>query len=184
MGSLGGHLIPGSFFIMFGIWWGFITAIRYTQSKLKSPLKKGKLIGYHTSVTMPCICLPGRRLKRAPIESFLKVILVSIALFIEAYTGFYHYEVHVPIKSTSSSNSIEAANSNLNHQVTTLAAIIASDAHMGEHGEHSEHNHMGHSEHDHGKRQVHESNLPYNAVKKWSIVNGNQQVCIFFLNEN
>ncbi len=102
MGSLGGHLLPGSFFIIFAIWWGFITALRYVQ--LKGSLRTRKQNGvsangghgaaktspnkYHSSVWMPCICLPcGPRIRRAPIESWLKAVLAFIALVIEAYTA-------------------------------------------------------------------------------------------------
>jgi hypothetical protein len=142
----GGHLIPGSFFIMFGIWWGFITAIRYTQMKLKSPFKKGHKLGYNTSVTMPCVCMPCSRLKRAPIESYLKIVLVSIALFLEIYTGFYWYDSHVPINGA-----------------TTTTSTMAMPP--------MEHNHEHNHEH---KRSATE--LPqFKIVRKWDIEHGNQQ---------
>ena len=105
MGSLGGHLLPGSFFIIFAIWWGFITSLRYVQTRVaanasrktahnrnKKPLANDAAANddatYQTSVWMPCICLPcGPRARRAPIECWLKAVLAFIALVIEAYTA-------------------------------------------------------------------------------------------------
>ncbi|CAF0708794.1 unnamed protein product [Brachionus calyciflorus] len=82
MGSLGGHLLPGSFFIIFAIWWGFVTAVRFVQSRSnrKRPFK--------SSVTMPCIFLPCATLRTAPVESYLKAILALIALVIEILTSY------------------------------------------------------------------------------------------------
>lgn len=109
MGTLGGHLLPGSFFIMFAIWWGFITSLRYVQTRVaaatsRASRKTGTASNgnkrmksnnnmvddstYQSSVWMPCICLPcGPRARRAPIECWLKAILAFIALVIEAYTA-------------------------------------------------------------------------------------------------
>lgn len=88
MGSLGGHLIPGSFFIIIAIWWSIITAIRYFQSNLKSTFKKNGRVGYRGTATMPCICLPSSKLRRAPIESYLKLIGGLIGCGIETVYGF------------------------------------------------------------------------------------------------
>ncbi len=102
MGTLGGHLLPGSFFIIFALWWSFITAIRYVQSKMKSPYKKNSLIGYKTTVTMPCICCPCGALRRAPIESILKATLAFIGILGEAITGFHWKKVPKYTIATSS----------------------------------------------------------------------------------
>ena len=82
MGSLGGHLLPGSFFIIFAFWWGLVTAIRYIQSR-RNPKNV-----YKSSATMPCLFLPCVSLRRAPVESYLKAILAFVALVIEGYTGY------------------------------------------------------------------------------------------------
>lgn len=42
---------------------------------------------YRSTVTMPCIFLPCGSLRRAPFESWLKLVLAFIALVIEGYTG-------------------------------------------------------------------------------------------------
>ena len=119
MGTLGGHLLPGSFFAMFAIWWGFITSLRYVQQRhyAKMAARKGAANGgggikqnrateasgtYKTTVWMPCICLPcGPRSRRAPIECWMKAILAFIALVIEAYTAV-SFQVRIQlIKNTN-----------------------------------------------------------------------------------
>jgi hypothetical protein len=100
MGNLGGHLLPGSFFILFALWWSLITALRFAQSRFNNSLSRNKRLNgnkvtnsYHSTVAMPCICLPcGPSSRRAPIESWLKAILGFIALLIEAYTAI-HFNV-------------------------------------------------------------------------------------------
>ena len=72
MGTLGGHVLPGTFFIIFGAWWSFITTIRFIHSKVRSPFnKKNSVIRYKTSVIMPCLCLPCAKLRRAPVERLI-----------------------------------------------------------------------------------------------------------------
>ncbi|CAF1036808.1 unnamed protein product [Brachionus calyciflorus] len=93
MGTLAGHLLPGSFFILFSIWWSFITAIRYVQSRLNFKNRNG----FKSSVTMPCIFISCRN---APIESYLKGVLGFLALLAEAYTG-----VNISYKNLSELNS-------------------------------------------------------------------------------
>ena len=96
MGTLAGHLLPGTFFIIFGVWWSFITSMRFIQSKRKFPLKKNSRIGYKGSGTMPCICLPCAKARRTPIESWIKLIFGSIGLAGEIITGFKWINVPAP----------------------------------------------------------------------------------------
>lgn len=106
MGSLGGHLLPGSFFLIFSIFWSYVTCIRYVLSKQRSPLlgqskhakANNKLVGYYTTVTMPCICLPGKMLRRAPLESYFKAIFGTIGLLGELITGFQYLDPMAPRK--------------------------------------------------------------------------------------
>lgn len=89
MGSLGGHLLPGAFFALFGIWWSFITAMRFVNATMNK--KAGKNVAYRGSITMPVIFCASKRLRRAPIESWLKVILGGIGLAGEVITGIHWY---------------------------------------------------------------------------------------------
>jgi hypothetical protein len=93
MGTLGGHLLPGSFFIIVGLWWSFITAIRYAQMRTRSPHKKNGIVGYKSTVTMPLILLPCAGLRRAPVESYLKAFFALLGLSTEVITGFHIYQV-------------------------------------------------------------------------------------------
>jgi len=96
MGTLAGHLLPGSFFIAFAIWWSFVTNLRYIKSTLNKQNSKG--YRYRSTVTMPCICCPGR-LKQLPIESMLKVIFPLVGLIGEVVTGLKFYDKLVVVNS-------------------------------------------------------------------------------------
>jgi hypothetical protein len=89
MGTLAGHLLPGSFFIAFAIWWSFVTNLRYIKSTLNNQKSKG--YRYRSSVAMPCICCPGR-LKKLPIESMLKLLFALVGLIGEVVTGLKFHE--------------------------------------------------------------------------------------------
>ena len=115
----GGHLLPGSFFLLFSIWWSFITAIRYVQSKLRSPYKKNATVGYKSTAWMPCLCLPCGPLKRGPVESYLKFFLALVGLLGEIITG-----LSIRYKPISS-----------------LSKTLTTDSIMSD-GEHHEHNHV------------------------------------------
>lgn len=93
MGTLGGHVLPGTFFIIFGIWWSFITSMRYIIANKKSKITNKTIIGYRGSVTMPCIILPCAKLRQFPLESWFKLIAGTIGLLGEVITGF-HFETH------------------------------------------------------------------------------------------
>ena len=88
MGTLAGHLLPGSFFIIFGVWWSFVTSMRYVLLNKKSPYKKNEKIGYKSTVTMPCVCCPTSGLRRAPIESWIKLLFSFVGIMGEFITGF------------------------------------------------------------------------------------------------
>lgn len=106
MGTLAGHLLPGSFFILFGLWWSYVTAIRFIQSRMKSPYKKDSLNPYKTSVTMPCICCPCNRLRRAPVESYVKLIFATIGLLGEVITGVHRNYSSIADKTVQTTTSM------------------------------------------------------------------------------
>lgn len=86
MGSLAGHLLPGTFFILFSIWWSFLTAIRYIQSKYYSSAKKSKA-NYLAMTSMPCLCLPSGTLRKAPMESYFRFTAGVIGILGEFVTA-------------------------------------------------------------------------------------------------
>lgn len=112
MGTLGGHLIPGTFFILFGVWWSIITSLRYYKSKSKSEFRRTNNNSYKSTVTMPCIFLPCGILRKAPIESYIKFFLPLIAAILEFYTGLkFHYDkIKQPTTNLSVLNNTTSTN--------------------------------------------------------------------------
>ena len=149
MGTLGGHLLPGTFFILFALWWSFITAIRYVQMKMKSPFKKNGLVGYKTTVTMPCICLPCGRLKRAPVESYVKLFFAAVGLAGELITGFRNEDVQVQ---------------NWPYDGPTT---VPTTVHV--------HNHAMHDMHNMSRRSVVDAPPGYHLERRWWIIESNTQ---------
>jgi hypothetical protein len=90
-----GHILPGSFFVLFGVWWSFATSIRFAQAKLK---RKDRPVGYRSTVAMPCVCLPCRPLRRLPTESLVKLVFAFIGIVCETYAGWTLYDVHLSLR--------------------------------------------------------------------------------------
>jgi hypothetical protein len=83
MGTLIGHVAPGAFCLIFGIWWSFITAFKYAHAKLNP-----KSNSYRASITHQCICMPCSGVRRAPIESILKIVFLTAGFCGELFTAF------------------------------------------------------------------------------------------------
>ena len=83
MGTLIGHVAPGAFCLIFGIWWSFMTAFKYAHSKLNP-----KSNSYKGSITHQCICMPCSGVRRAPIESILKIVFLTAGFCGELFTAF------------------------------------------------------------------------------------------------
>lgn len=82
MGSFAGHALPGSFFIVFGLWWTISPLHRYfTCMRRKVPFK--------STPTYPMSC---GRFNLTLIEPVLKITVVIIGLFGEIYTGYNRKE--------------------------------------------------------------------------------------------
>lgn len=89
MGTLMGHILPGTFFGIFAIWWGFCLAVRYFYSR-HSMKKFRKLQSYRVKTIYPCSCCPSPSLRQIPLESYIKLICISIGILGEAVTGLRH----------------------------------------------------------------------------------------------
>jgi len=83
MGTLLGHLLPGTFFIIFAIWWGFYIAIKRYQIR-----RSRKLSVYYSTTTFPCLCCSSSN--KIPIESYLKLLCSIVGMLGEFFTGFTH----------------------------------------------------------------------------------------------
>lgn len=87
MGTLLGHAVPGTFFILFALWWGFSIGIKfYYLRHRKKNSKKSKL--YNSTTTFPCFCFYSS--ENIPLESYLKVFSSIIGMLGEFITGFTH----------------------------------------------------------------------------------------------
>lgn len=85
MGTLLGHVVPGTFFIIFPIWWGFSLPIKYYQI-----YHSRQVLIYRSTTTFPCIC--GLTTGRISMESSLKFFCAIIGILGEFLTGFtYSY---------------------------------------------------------------------------------------------
>jgi hypothetical protein len=84
-----GHSLPGSFFTIFAIWWGFCTAIKHFHS-CHSTKKSRKPVPHRATTTFSCFCCPSRSLRQIPLESYIKLICVSIGMIGEGLTGLQH----------------------------------------------------------------------------------------------
>jgi hypothetical protein len=89
MGTLMGHVLPGTFFAIFAIWWGFCVPVKYFHS-CHSRKKSQKPNPYRSSTTFSCLCCPSSSLRQIPLESYLKLICVTIGILGEAVTGLKH----------------------------------------------------------------------------------------------
>ena len=75
-----GHVLPGSFFIVFGIWWTTNQFRRYYQSRLKNGA------AYENSPSFKCFCLCGR-LANWEMEGFLMIFFTTVGFMGEVITG-------------------------------------------------------------------------------------------------
>ena len=80
MGNFGGHALPGSFLVAFGLWWTFQTYRRYFTTKRNRGV-------FRCTPTTKCDFLFGCA-RNYEIEGLLKIILVSIDVILEIWTGF------------------------------------------------------------------------------------------------
>ncbi|XP_074652575.1 transmembrane protein 45B-like [Tubulanus polymorphus] len=80
MGSFQGHVLPGSFFLVFALHWTIQIWIRYFKSKYESST-------YRNSATYPLACLCGC-FKRYQIEGVIKILVASIGIFGEVTNSY------------------------------------------------------------------------------------------------
>lgn len=85
MGTLLGHLVPGTFFILFAVWWGFSIGIKHFQAS-----RSRKRIVYRSTTTFPCFFCSSSSSRRIPIESYIKLICSILGMIGEFATGFTH----------------------------------------------------------------------------------------------
>ncbi|CAF1437375.1 unnamed protein product [Adineta steineri] len=87
MGTLLGHIVPGTFFTIFAVWWGFCIAIKHYHLRNRTR-KSSKSHIYHSTTTFTCLCCPSS--DKIPIESYVKIFCAIIGMLGEFFTGFTH----------------------------------------------------------------------------------------------
>lgn len=87
MGTFVGHVLPGSFFISFAIWWSFTTTLRYLESRKISLKHKTPVIKYKSSVAMSC---GSTWIKFIPLDSGIKLLATTFGMVSEIYGGLYY----------------------------------------------------------------------------------------------
>ena len=83
MGTFGGHALPGSFFVVFAVWWTIQMFRRYFTSRVKSGVQ------FKSSVTFPVDfigCGPVA-LRRWEWEGFFKVFFTLVGFLGEVITA-------------------------------------------------------------------------------------------------
>ncbi|CAH1802852.1 unnamed protein product [Owenia fusiformis] len=80
MGTLLGHAVPGTLFILFAIWWSVNIWKRYLISRREN-------LEYKNSLTFPCGCC-CQGLKTFQVEGILKVVASTVGIIGELVTGF------------------------------------------------------------------------------------------------
>lgn len=80
MGSLGGHLVPGSIFIIMGLWWMYSAWLRYFICRQRRR-------PFFTTTSFPCYCC-GPRFAKLPLEAFFVLFGTTLGILIELIAGF------------------------------------------------------------------------------------------------
>ena len=94
MGTLIGHVAPGAFCLIIGFYWSFMVAFKFVHTKLNPK------IAYRATITQPCICITNARMRRAPLESFFKILLLTAGFLGELICGIRPKTI-IKYKSTS-----------------------------------------------------------------------------------
>lgn len=93
MGSYPGHVLPGSFFIVFGLWWWFNIVAMIAQAQVRFlrqrfSTRRTKNCVFETEFESATWCkVPVPCMKRFPIESSLKVIAATVGIIAELTKG-------------------------------------------------------------------------------------------------
>ena len=96
MGSFAGHAVPGSFFLLYGIWWIFVSYWHYFYTRpISSRVSKAKLKKeneLNRRSTLPSPCCP-----RLPLESLFKIALSFGGILVETVFNWRGGIIYDPI---------------------------------------------------------------------------------------
>jgi len=80
MGSLPGHLVPGTIFIIIGLWWMYSSWLRYFICRQRRR-------PYYVTGSFPLHCC-GPRVAKLPVEAFFVIFGTTVGILIELIAGF------------------------------------------------------------------------------------------------
>ncbi|XP_050714101.1 transmembrane protein 45B-like [Eriocheir sinensis] len=84
MGSFLGHIVPGTFFAMFGAWYVYQVFLRYFMCQRAATAlgERGRTL-YRNTSSFVCCCCPS-----IPLEGLLKIVASVVGMIGELATGF------------------------------------------------------------------------------------------------
>ena len=97
MGSFAGHAVPGSFFLLYGVWWIFVSYWHYFYARpinsrvSKAKLKKENELNRRSALPTPCC-------PRLPLESLCKIALSFGGILVETLFNWNNGVVFDPIR--------------------------------------------------------------------------------------
>lgn len=143
MGSLAGHVLPGSIFLVFGLWWAFISM--WTHLKIGSGTQKHPRTKPNKESTKPAVVsffeykrdhglsrkswLPQPFCVRVPLEPILKLLIPFVGIIAEAFMDVVNVNGHPKIEWKL--YKLYDENGNLNdlgkpHHITMYSAFLLS----------------------------------------------------------
>lgn len=86
MGSLQGHLLPGSMFIIISVWW-FIGETLQKRHRGYFNRSRGRFRGSRTAVQPVWYSCPGTRLSSLPVEPIAKIVFLVLGVLAELFVS-------------------------------------------------------------------------------------------------
>ena len=87
MGSLQGHLLPGSMFMVISAWWFIGETLQKGGHRRYYDRSRGRFRGSRAAVQPVWYSCPGARLSAIPVEPILKVVFAVLGVLAELFAG-------------------------------------------------------------------------------------------------
>lgn len=87
MGSLQGHLLPGSMFILISVWWFIGETLQKGAHRRYFDRPRGRFRGSRAVVQPVWYSCPGARFSAIPVEPIVKVVFAVLGVLAELFVG-------------------------------------------------------------------------------------------------